>query len=199
MDQFEINRLGRLVINRELQTGSCLSSEAWAKTQPNPERYLKERLEALGGQKLRATHFSIDCENRTPGFTFGEKWNGWAVPYFTKEQADKIMARIEGCYYQPEADSYMIPTGYEDEPFDECIGEEIDGVTYYQFGNGWCWGEDIRCPDCDQYLPCDCKQEPLGTHYLENLEERAIQSEGGKVELTVKEVREIVHAIRELA
>ena len=32
------------------------------------------------------------------GYTNGEKWNGWSVPYFTKEQAIKVYNTLKNKY-----------------------------------------------------------------------------------------------------
>lgn len=90
----------------------------------------------IGGDFIEAVFFAYMSERR---------WNGWAVPYFTAEQAAEL-ARIFGgdaCF--EDVDGVMV-FSYRDENDDvrvEVWPEVVDTVdgprTLYQIGDGWCW------------------------------------------------------------
>ncbi len=99
---------------------------------------------------LRPAKFVIDCmEEAVEGFTPGSYWNGWAMPYFTKEQADAfcVIANAEGSVMHPmeydaERDVFLAHDNhYPDEP-EEYPAVEVDGVKYYPIGAG-CWIWDL--------------------------------------------------------
>lgn len=58
------------------------------------------------------------------GYTNGESWNGWEVPYFTREEMDRVR-KCEG-----------IESPYPMEELDSVI---IDGQEVFNFANGWVW------------------------------------------------------------
>lgn len=58
------------------------------------------------------------------GYTNGELWNGWEVPYFTREE----MERVRKCE--------CIESPYPMEELDSII---IDGQEVFNFANGWVW------------------------------------------------------------
>lgn len=81
------------------------------------------------------------------GFTKGEIWNGWDCPYFTFEQAQKILknynllrqiiGRRNLAFYDSIADVFVFPSDDEDEPETfEAINE--NGQKYYPVG-AFCW------------------------------------------------------------
>ena len=83
------------------------------------------------------------------GLTYGHTWNGWAVPYFTKEVALEIVAHMpSNLRYSEETDSFI----YNDieftksEDYNEYFGaEEINGQKYYSIGGcSWCWDEVVE-------------------------------------------------------
>ena len=83
------------------------------------------------------------------GLTYGHTWNGWAVPYFTKEVALEIVAQMPcNLRYSEETDSFI----YNDieftksEDYNEHYGaEEINGQKYYSIGGcSWCWDEVVE-------------------------------------------------------
>jgi hypothetical protein len=77
--------------------------------------------------------------------TYGERWNGWECPFFTKENAEKVLRDLEteGFWsYDKESDTFYMHFDDYDEP-DEFEGIDINGTKYYPIGNGcWCWS---RC------------------------------------------------------
>lgn len=109
----------------------------------------------------KKSHFT--CEGMgvvLPGYTNGQRWNGWQVPAFEKAAVDILMAETN-------APDFVIHAWKEGEPatlvFEDMqekqlgspvedyrteyapVEIEVDGikVTTYPFGDGWCWDE---CP-----------------------------------------------------
>jgi len=58
------------------------------------------------------------------GYTKDELWNGWKVPYFTREEMNRVL-KSEG-----------IESPY---PLEELDCVTIDGQEVYNFANGWVW------------------------------------------------------------
>jgi hypothetical protein len=100
---------------------------------------------------LQPTKFSIDTISDVllDGFSSGETWNGWDCPYFTFEQAQKVIEafntsqQIGGenvkARYDTEQDAFcfFFESSGESEDFP---AEEIDGQKYYPIGAGcWIW------------------------------------------------------------
>ena len=66
------------------------------------------------------------------GYTNGDLWNGWATPYFTYEEAQKIQAEINQCegmrmFYDCNADKFYWQHEDDDEPY-VWKGEDIQTV-----------------------------------------------------------------------
>jgi hypothetical protein len=84
------------------------------------------------------------------GYTKGEIWNGWDCPYFTFEQAQKVLkaynelrqiiGAISLAYYDSETDAFVFPDS-EDEPETyKALNEQ--GQNYYPIGAFvWIWEE----------------------------------------------------------
>ena len=102
---------------------------------------------------MRPTQFKIEslgCEI-FDGFTKGENWNGWNCPYFTFEQAQKVLqiynelGQIVGqknpAYYDELINAFVFPSNDKDEP------EMFEAVTennqkFYPVGAfSWIWEE----------------------------------------------------------
>lgn len=102
----------------------------------------------------RETRFGGDWaeDNSYPGYTFEQYWNGWDMPYFTKETCYQILTDSFG---EPkknvwDADEfkywydYETDTFYEQQKGDEIypLGSpsEVNGNHVYDLGAGnWCW------------------------------------------------------------
>ena len=56
---------------------------------------------------IKKAYFSIDGDYRFyEGYHYGTNWNGWAMPYFTKEIADEIVKNVcDGITYTMSYDS----------------------------------------------------------------------------------------------
>ena len=112
---------------------------------------------------MKKTLFTMDAypEHLSfEGFTFGERWNGWACPYFTKEQGLKLIDAqnelVNYCVksgvpfftlkFDEEKDAFII--GYfdsiddEDAQFEDYEAVVREGVKLYAIGAySWCWYE----------------------------------------------------------
>lgn len=101
----------------------------------------------------RKTKFAIeDCEIYE-GFTYNRYWNGWEMPMFEREIAEKILKDCEDLEYKydNETDTFTFKSEYDD---DDCIetekGHDIladDGNIHhvYDIGAGsWIWSEDCE-------------------------------------------------------
>ena len=102
---------------------------------------------------MRKTKFKIESlgYETFDGFTKDEEWNGWACPYFTFEQAQKVLKnynelrKIIGqknlAFYDSMAEAFVFPSDdqYESETF-KAINES--GEQYYPVGAfNWIWEE----------------------------------------------------------
>lgn len=99
-----------------------------------------------------------------PAWTFtaasvdAERWNGWACPWFTEEEARKIAA-VSKAEYERDPDAtqeyidvredagpaerfVLLAPGESDEAYPEA-SMNVDGVWLYGIGGGnWTWEED---------------------------------------------------------
>lgn len=92
------------------------------------------------------------------------RWNGWAVPYFTLEEARKIDAATRVAYAdagQPDEEWTTWTFGADgiiwenegpglDEDSYEVDTIEVDGVTLYNLGNGFTWITGEHTHDADR-------------------------------------------------
>jgi hypothetical protein len=79
------------------------------------------------------------------GYTYGGRWNGWAIPYFTFENAQKLIPIFEG-YLSYDADQdafiYFDPVHMDDEEKEIYESSMIDGNKYYSVGGmSFCWDQ----------------------------------------------------------
>lgn|SRR5574342_866808 len=109
------------------------------------------------------------------GYHKGQKWNGFAVPFFDKCEADKVAARVvetgesyqAHCFYKKEDEFVLVPHGVPCYAGEKTRGEDIvvDGATVHVYGigaGGWTWHKfpdlcescgvpldaELQCPDC---------------------------------------------------
>ena len=77
------------------------------------------------------------------GFTYGNTWNGWAIPYFTFENAQKLIPIFEGYLsYDVDQDAFKYLDPVHMNPEDTEIYEslDIDGNKFYSVGGmSFCW------------------------------------------------------------
>lgn len=102
---------------------------------------------------MRRGRFSIDDGPIYAGYTTDRHWNGWAMPYFTREECERMgtdtTARCATEYlrYDPKADAYRYFDGCgkdTDDNVDVWPGEDIfaDGGIVHVYGIGagcWIW------------------------------------------------------------
>ncbi len=88
-------------------------------------------------EKIRVT---IDDEQVFNAWSFGEEWNNWAVPYFEKEEADKVVA-VHNCLYNQAIDSYEYEQDGQVDTFESLtIKTEEGDKKVYAIGSGeWIW------------------------------------------------------------
>lgn len=78
------------------------------------------------------------------GFTKGEEWNGWACPYFTREQAEDIVnihckVLNASARYDGDGDKFVFEFSDETEEYPMVI---VDGEKLYPIGSHvWIWEE----------------------------------------------------------
>lgn len=97
---------------------------------------------------MRLTNFKIESlgYETFEGFTKDENWNGWDCPYFTFEQAQKVLktynmlrsliGQKDLAYYHSAADVFVFPTSEEESETFAAIIE--NGQKYYPVG-AFCW------------------------------------------------------------
>lgn len=99
-------------------------------------------------QKFTADWLEKDYD----GYTFGEYWNGWSCPYFTKEQGLALLPEWNGTLenehitFDEAQDTFLIATGDPEWPFDQYKGQDIETVDgpqhVYPIGSfGYCWDD----------------------------------------------------------
>jgi hypothetical protein len=98
---------------------------------------------------MRTAKFSIDVygDQVFDGYTQGETWNGWACPFFTFEQAQRIVQAHKGfelaAWYDKEQDSFAFC--FEQDRTadrDEFGSKKIEGQKLYPVGSHcWIWEE----------------------------------------------------------
>lgn len=86
------------------------------------------------------------------------RWNGWIMPYLTKETAQRFtddqnavgFNMTPDAFYDPAQDAFCFPNDYTEEVetdsgteyhagLDTAPAVHIDGQTLYDFNLGWCW------------------------------------------------------------
>lgn len=98
----------------------------------------------------KAAKFTADWfpENfKVEGYTNGLKWDGWEIPYFTKQEGLKLLEHLPSLKYDKSADAFIntledagpddLPTLFPAEILLEVSGKE---VKVYGIGaSSWCW------------------------------------------------------------
>lgn len=85
----------------------------------------------------------LDPSVKLKAYTNGYRWNGWATPHFTLEQAAEVQKHMPGLQYDAEKDAFVFPDENEDEPWvfeSETIIVDGQDIKVYGIGSGsWCW------------------------------------------------------------
>ncbi|MCA8452709.1 hypothetical protein LGN04_02095 [Burkholderia multivorans] len=93
--------------------------------------------------------FQIDGGKEYKGFSQGQFWNGWAMPFFTFEVAQEFakdqnaVTTEEKLVYDEATDSFIYQTDYyPQEEWERFEATMIDGKKLYGIGAGsWTWDE----------------------------------------------------------
>jgi hypothetical protein len=106
----------------------------------------------LGDSPAYAGTFDIDgMFGGLSGYSSGQRWNGWACPYFPREACGRIVAVIgNGAHHDEETDAYLIPdddvsgthTGFHTIPAQH-ITVAGKNIQVWAIGSGsWTWEEE---------------------------------------------------------
>jgi hypothetical protein len=94
---------------------------------------------------MRKAMFSIESLSNQifEGYTQDETWNGWACPYFTFEEASKIVEAQrktgEDAWYDQDSDQFIFRIQGEEEVFPAI---QIQNLKVYSIGStSWIWDE----------------------------------------------------------
>lgn len=101
--------------------------------------------------ELRKARFTWDDVDSFEGYTFDQTWNGFACPYFTREEGDAVLyyciASGDEGHYDQQEDTFMVTyppeAGGETDSFPG-IDVEVDGKPMHLYPIGawhWCWSE----------------------------------------------------------
>lgn len=98
---------------------------------------------------MRAAKFTIDTFGDTvfDGYTDGTTWNGWARPYFTFIEAQRIVeahtANGGTAFYNDVDDAFSFEMG--DDEMVTFTAEKVEGQKLYPIGAGcWIWEEALE-------------------------------------------------------
>ncbi len=92
---------------------------------------------------MRESKFTIETlpEYSFEGFSKGDDWNGWACPYFSFGEAQRVVKAHDSgtARYDEENDQFIFILGDEEEVY-PAVSE--NGRKLYPIGNGnWIWEE----------------------------------------------------------
>ena len=96
-------------------------------------------------EKLEKCTFTIDDQDYFEGYHYPSiRWNGWACPYFTKEEGLRIAEKTNNSIiYDAEKDCFRETyQSFEEEEPNEYGSTVIDGMKLYAIGSGvWVWDD----------------------------------------------------------
>lgn len=104
----------------------------------------------------RKAKFSIDGGDEFEGYTFNHYWNGFELPYVTKEVLDDIINKFELAkvrYDKANDIFYYMDMDMEEECWLAAGADRDteDGILHlYTVGDGWCWDEVTEEEDDDE-------------------------------------------------
>lgn len=93
---------------------------------------------------MKKAKFCIDVISDVyEGYTSGQRWNGWEMPFLSKSEVLRFLANepfneSDDISFRWDGDT-LIEICKSDECEDVTYTTVIDGETYYQLGNGWVW------------------------------------------------------------
>jgi hypothetical protein len=104
-------------------------------------------------------YFNLDDTPMILGFTYGDRWNGWGLPFVEKEsfrkwlQASDVMGDPEYAHFKFRGEDLVYhhdPCSIEEgEPLEQILEVkqlEFEGNAYdvYDVSQGWCWNQYDR-------------------------------------------------------
>jgi hypothetical protein len=85
----------------------------------------------------------LNDDARLPAYSNGLLWNGWAMPYFEKDTAMRLMEMMPGIRYDEERDVFIArDEGIDEDDVYGKVSIRVDDKTVdtYAIGAGsWCW------------------------------------------------------------
>jgi len=93
--------------------------------------------------KKAVFRIEIYGDNNFEGFTNGETWNGWACPYFTFQEAQKIVDAHrktgQNAQYDEDSEAFLFEVQNEEEFY---LPLNVEGRNLYSIGySSWIWEE----------------------------------------------------------
>jgi hypothetical protein len=90
-------------------------------------------------------------------FHNGQHWNGWAMPYFTFEEAMRVAQTMGDMTYDPVKDTFIATNSGEPDDIDvyQAVYINVNGkqVKTYPLGAGsWCWNMVLPSGDLKVYM-----------------------------------------------
>lgn len=95
--------------------------------------------------KTRFTADWLPADMSVEGFTNGMRWNGWGMPMFTLEEAQRLIPYMPGLEHDASTDSFVMKSENDEPGQHETFAAQtitVDGQTVkvYAIGAGsWCW------------------------------------------------------------
>mgnify|MGYP001627354913 CR=1 FL=1 len=96
-------------------------------------------------RKARFTADWLPADVSVEGFISGMRWNGWGMPMFTLEEAQRLIPYMPGLEHDASTDSFVMKSENDEPGEHEVFAAEtitVDGqaVKVYAIGAGsWCW------------------------------------------------------------
>lgn len=88
----------------------------------------------------------LPADVEVPAYSNGQRWNGWAVPYFTQESAFSLLKFMPELSYDSTRDAFISKSddgdAYAEDDVFPAVTLVIDGISIktYAIGAGsWCW------------------------------------------------------------
>lgn len=101
---------------------------------PKAER-LQYRQAQIGGDHVYGAPYLA--------YVDGRLWNGWAMPMFPRESAERMMRELDGIRYDGDQDAFIVDFGGDFEPevyTPEQIVVDGEPIIVFSIGSGsWCW------------------------------------------------------------
>ena len=116
-------------------------------TRMKPDRF-RETFKPAKQPAIRKARFTADwlpADMSVDGFTNDMRWNGWGMPMFTLEEAQRLIPHMPGLEHDASTDSFVMKSENDEPGQHEVFAAQtinVDGQTVkvYAIGAGsWCW------------------------------------------------------------